>query len=358
MDKKNIVIADFNEEYLEALEFEFVKNLEQSVDIHIITDEKYFNEYFGVPQKIDILIIDEALVNETIIKQNISKIFVLSESEEKVSDVNIGNKRIYHLYRYDNVKENYHKVMGQTDLAVHNTAGSVKNTPKTNVITVYSPVGGSGVTVTALGICCAMKKLGKRVLYMDTNTLQNFDCYFMNKEAIKHGIGKDIASRDELFVSKMHECIGNEIFEYMKPFKPSTIANGIGVESLSFLTETMTGMNKYDYIIIDTSTDFDELKLRLISNSQRVVIVTMQDRISVWKTEQFINNIEVSKNNKFYFVCNKFSPDRENKIAVGSKLSEIEKLEYVKSLEEFRYDFDLSYLYNNNPFEKSAYSLL
>jgi|GEM_PF-7082871 len=191
MDKKNIVIADFNEEYLAALEFEFVKNLEQSVDIHIITDEKYFNEYFGMPQKIDILIIDEALVHETIIKQNISKIFMLSESEEKVSDVNIGNKRIYHLYRYDNVKENYHKVMGQTNLAVHNTAGMVKNTPKTNVITVYSPVGGSGVTVAALGICCAMKKLGKRVLYIDTNTLQNFDCYFMNKDCPSHSSAAD-----------------------------------------------------------------------------------------------------------------------------------------------------------------------
>ena len=76
-----IVVVDTDEEYLAPLEYKRLEEWEEKADIEIITQLKYFNEFFSQPRSIFMLIINEFLYNEKIQKQNCSHVFVLRENE-------------------------------------------------------------------------------------------------------------------------------------------------------------------------------------------------------------------------------------------------------------------------------------
>ena len=81
MEKKLIVVVDTDEEYLSALEYKLLEEWEEKADIEIITQLKYFHEFFGKPRNIFLLVINELLFNQKIQKQNCSHILLLSEEE-------------------------------------------------------------------------------------------------------------------------------------------------------------------------------------------------------------------------------------------------------------------------------------
>ncbi len=57
-----IILADTDERYLMPLERKFIDELEDKVDLIVITDRDYLKQYFETPQKLDILIINEELL--------------------------------------------------------------------------------------------------------------------------------------------------------------------------------------------------------------------------------------------------------------------------------------------------------
>lgn len=58
MEKKLIVVVDTDEEYLSALEYKLLEEWEEKADIEIITQLKYFQEFFGKPRNIFLLVIN------------------------------------------------------------------------------------------------------------------------------------------------------------------------------------------------------------------------------------------------------------------------------------------------------------
>ena len=76
MAKPLLVIVENEESYLTPLEMKLAEMLWDSVDIEIISEKAYFDEYFIQPKKIDVLVIDESMYNERLHLHNINKIYI------------------------------------------------------------------------------------------------------------------------------------------------------------------------------------------------------------------------------------------------------------------------------------------
>ena len=100
MNKLSIMLVDTDERYLMPIELKFIEELEDKIDIIVISDEGYLKEYFSTPRNIDILVINENLYSYEFEKHNIGNTFILTEKESQVGTENLSLHSIYNYILY------------------------------------------------------------------------------------------------------------------------------------------------------------------------------------------------------------------------------------------------------------------
>ena len=348
MDKISIVIADQDERYITAIEYIFVERSREIINLEIITNSNYLENFFSIPRKLDVLIINEKLYTENIKKQDIKNIFLLSEEPVKKDDT--GMLDLYTLYKYSSVKDIYNEIMNKSKLK------KVKNTNETKVITVYSPSGGVGKTTVAVGIASAISNSNKNVLYVNTETLQNFN-YFIKREAYISSAKFEnlFINRDEEFMKYFHEVRGECKFDYLLPFRQSLSGLGVGINEYMFFIERIKELKKYDFIVVDTSSEFTIEKSKLMGSSFKVLIIISQSMSDAYKLNSLKQNIDCA-NEKFSFICNKYNERIDNYLINAKYLNEINIGEYINYMEEK--NINIETLCSNKEFTKLVYKFI
>lgn len=85
MARPKVIIADEDASYIVPLQFKFVTDFFNKIDLEIITDRAYFDEYFSRPQNAEILIISDDLYDSSLQRHNIQNIFVMMEQYDEGS---------------------------------------------------------------------------------------------------------------------------------------------------------------------------------------------------------------------------------------------------------------------------------
>ena len=117
--KYRLVLVDNDIDYLIPLQIKIAGDYSENAEVEIITEKNYLNEFFSVPQEIDILIISDELLDDFVSIHNIANIFVLVDN-----DVTIQKSQLYNtIYRYSSVKEILSVVFGKS---VQQLRGKVK----------------------------------------------------------------------------------------------------------------------------------------------------------------------------------------------------------------------------------------
>ena len=216
MNRFSMVICVFDEIYLSSLEIGLLKGLGDKSEIMLITNREYFDWFFGKPQKIDVLIIEEELYEETIQRHNIGTVFILQEEAEsrQFKDGAVS------LFKYSSVKEIYYKILGRLGEKIKDND---ENTDKTEIILVYSPVGGSGKTTTALNICSELADYNKKVLYLNIESVQSFHWFLRNREYVDEMFMQELSVQGKGILSNLINYTGNEEFDYIKPVQGALI---------------------------------------------------------------------------------------------------------------------------------------
>ena len=352
MSKVVVVLADTDEKYLMPLELKFIEEFKDNGDINVITDRDYFNTYFSLPRDIDILIINENLYTEEIKKHNIAGLFILTESNDANNEgKSVGNR----IYKYTSVKEIFRNVI---DASAKEVISTINDKEKTRVIMVYSPCGGVGKTTVSLGICAALAGYHKRVLYINTETIQSFNYMMSNKNYCPGEFEKLLASKKENIADCLQGAVGLEKFNYILPFRYSASSLNIDMKEYKHLVEAVKQTEMYDFIVLDTSSDFTAEKTLMMSFCDKVVIVAAQDKVSCLKLECFLGNIDCSDKNKFVFICNKYLSDKENWLIKGNLTGRCLMSEYIDEFEPEPDDINIEYLSTNKQFQKLAYTFI
>lgn len=351
MKTMSVVMVGFDENYIASLEIELLKTFGEHVELTVITKPDYFQYFFSESQKIDVLIIEKELYDVSIERQNVENVFVLEESEE----TGIYRQNVTGIYKYTTVKEIFYKISGKLGTKL---AGVSEDVESTKTLMVYSPIGGVGKTTMALLLCNELAEFNKRVLYVNTETIQNFQWLLSNKDTVSEEFCTRLANKRQAVLSKLNWYIGNEGFDYLKPISGGTILYDIGDEDYIYLISELVKSKQYDYIVVDTGSAMNRLNSRMLGLCDIVLTIIRQDAQAVWKTEGFLEMIDFSDSEKFLFLCNCFDEAVRNYIIESDFLAECNVIEYVpKIFDEQEMDY-LSKLKKRHWMKQTAMSIL
>lgn len=348
MGKPRIVIADTDEQYISSLLQKFVSSFFDKVDIEIITEKDYIATMFSKPQKIDILVIGEALYTPLIQKHNIGYTFLMTEEQ---MEANTGDMNVHQIYKYTNLKEIYNEIIGISSETLR-TKTQIKK--ETQTILLYSACGGAGKTTIAVGIAACLTQNHKRTLYISAEYVQDFQYFLENKSPISDGIISKFQMGNSNLYSEMQSYIRREAFEYVPPFQVAISAYNIDFGVYAFLVEQIKKTNEYDFIIIDTESTFNDDKGDLLDQVDKVMIVTRANDHSVFKTNKLLQNINYSDNEKFMFLCNAYQKENENAAIASSGFLVNEYINWIPECDRMKPN-DLARV---DGLQKIAYSLL
>lgn len=306
MNKPRIVIVDEDLNYILPLQFKFMSEYYEKVDIEIITDMEYCNLFFSKPQNIDVLVMAENLYTKEIQLHNISKQILLSEEKTIESRIDENTVKIS---KYSNINELFGCIVGNSKQIFNQSSASKK---ETKIISVISACGGTGKTTIAMGICEALEEQNMKALYINAGRLQYFNYYLNNKSEIKDSSCYVGLSRTDANAYKcVKDYILKEKFSYIPPFKAALMSVGLKYDVFERIAVSTKDENVFDYIVLDIEDSFDNEKTRLLDISNFVIVVTEPEGRVVYCTNELVSNLSMGDTSKYLFLENKFMKTEE-----------------------------------------------
>lgn len=328
MARPKIIIADTDGNYIIPLQFKFVKDFFDQIDLEIITDKEYFSEFFSKPQKAEVLIVSDELYNSSLQRHNIANVFIMQEQYEEGNTAELNVNR---LFKYTNIKEIFNEIVGKSAGAL-NIENREKKEPQ--IVLVTSACGGVGKTTVAMGISACLTKNYKHVLYMNASRLQSFQYMLDNQSAISSlEIYTKLANPNERIYSDIKHVIRKEMFSYMPPFKASLMSVGLKYSIFEKIALSAKKSNDYDFIVIDAESTFDENKTSLLDIADKVIAITEQSIYAVNATNALVSNINGTNSDKYVFVCNKFRKEDYNALISPTMVNKFTVNEYIDNFE-------------------------
>lgn len=303
MGKPRIIMMDEDSAYILSLQAKFSYEYRDVVELEIITDSTYRDALFANYQKADIMLIDEKLYTEELLKHDIAHIFVLTESPEKDHTI---TQQVEYLYKYTNVRGIFMEIIGNSNLQIMKR----KEGEEPKIVLVTSCAGGTGKTTVSLGLAYAMADMGQKVLYIEASHLQGAAYNMEDRSPIKEQyIYEQLGHADTHIYQHIKPVIRQEKFKYLPPMKASLLAFGISYDIYEKIALSAKKSMEFNFIIVDAESVFDSDKTKLMDVADKVIVVTEQNDRCCYATERWFSNINRRSADKYLCVCNKFQPD-------------------------------------------------
>ncbi len=160
-----------------------------------------------------------------------------------------------------------------------------------NIISVYSPKGGSGCTTIAVNLAVALADNGHRTLLID-GSLQFGDVAIMLDLKPSTSIA-DLADRmvelDADLVSSVLVAHSSGLRVLMAPPRPE-MADLVSEDKIKPLLEILRA--QFEYIVIDTSSSLNDVALAMLDASDRIFLVTQQSLPTLKNVSRFFDLAE------------------------------------------------------------------
>lgn len=289
-----ITLVDQSDKIILPIATKLLEKYGTEVNIQVITECDFFEQYFDKPRRIDLLIINENLYNSEISKHSFKKILILTEKEEE-DDVYIN--------KFLNIGLILRKICMYIDLIVNN---SEKNTNKvTQIIACYSPCGGIGKTTIALGLSEYFARIYKKTLYINAENINLFNHYIGDSKTIDILDYQEMVMAEDLLSAVKTRIQKKDSFDYFPPFKKSLISYGTDISFYIEILHKLRDENKYDYIFVDLNSDFSIHNTQIIDMADKVLVILDQSGKSRNAAEKLKENMSIS-DDKYVIVCNNY----------------------------------------------------
>ncbi len=347
---KTILIISSDDEYNISIEQKLASSLNEDVRFDLISDPEYLITYLKSPHNINILIIDSSLKGyiSGIIKSE--KAYILTES----ATTNNGE-----ISKYGGADS----IIRELDESLLKKNLDDITRRETKLIGVCSVVGGSGKTVSSIGLCLRLSEMGKKVLYISTESFQTFESVIDKSGAFKDGanvymtddVKRLIASGSKNACDVILAGIRKGKFDYIPQSADILSSYQITEDKLFHIAKQMKDRKEYDYIVMEYESGLTASRLSLLSESDRIVIVTKQDAESADRLKR-LSGMLTGDCQQAYIICSRCDPSKANEVySLGIQKGE-QICEYVPEKS------DISELYESKEgmdyYRKSAEAVL
>jgi pilus assembly protein CpaE len=172
-------------------------------------------------------------------------------------------------------------------------------------VSVFAARGGVGKTTIAVNLAVGLTRYyDRKVLIIDGNLAFGDVGVRLNVASNKSLF--DVCSGDEVDFNSMAEVLVQHSSGVSLLLRPSTpaMSERIDIESVS---KVLAGYKSlFDFVIVDTFPSLNELNLRILEASDRVIVVTTPEVSSVYSTYRFLEVAETQgHSNKLLMVLNR-----------------------------------------------------
>lgn len=200
-----------------------------------------------------------------------------------------------------------------------------------NIVTVYSPKGGTGCTILSTNLALALHNEDTPVVLVDGN-LQFGDVAISINEKGKFSVA-DLASRvddldQEIVESVLMEHKSSGLKILAAPTRPEYADNINGTQFgkvLNYLS------SQYSYVIVDTASSLTDVTLAVIDHSDLIVLIATQDIPAIKNAHLFLEVVDALgiSRKKILFIMNRV----DKRIAIDPlKIAESMKQELVEAI--------------------------
>ena len=306
MSKPLIIIADTDELYLQNLERKFLEEFDDQIELEIISDPVYFEQRFETPVSVEILAVSEALYSAGLQRHNISNLCVLAEEHESGSTEDLSVNRVY---KYLGIRELFNELTYQSR---DRLTESQTQEHKTQIISFYSAIGGTGKTALSVGLARCLSEKHKRVFYVNTESVQDFSYYLENKTGMPNEGYRAIKEDAGHIYQNIRSFIRKEGFSYIPPFLSTLDARNLSYDIYLNLIRGARESKEYDFIIVDIEAGYEANRVQLLQEADKVLLITMQDAISTCKMEYIMQNLDFRDHEKYLVIMNRYRGDEMN----------------------------------------------
>ena len=282
-----LLFISLDEEYTNIIEGALAVGISEGISISVISDIKYLTEYSKSDHKVDLLIVDEKCLGytERIITDN--KIVVIEQNE-----VNEGC-----VYKYGGAQA---VLRGLPD-------GFIKSDGlnESKLIKVATVTGGSGKTTTALGVANALFGIGRKVLYMSAENVQNFSWLIDDSISLSEEVVKMMTRPPRVSAEQILNAVEHNGFDYVPEISGILSSWQITTEMILNIAKEICKKKVYDYVVLEMPREVTTRDSFSAHANESVILKMTQDSYSKEKTKRFIKLMGYEAKN-CVLVCGKY----------------------------------------------------
>lgn len=314
MNKINLVIFDYDNEYIESLSQLFNKKYYKYFKIEAINNYKQFENIISEGKKIDILLVNEAVKNEVSNLNFIKSIIYLTEKRSTQDiDSNI-------IYKYQSGQSIFNSIK-RICKAINKDIEFEDIYDDSYLISIFSPVGGVGKTSIAISLCEKMISYGKKVLYLNMEELNCMPIFFESNSKDKNisDLFYNINEDEDCIKKIISEIInrGKNGLWYINPHNSIFDLAELTPENFINAINYLKRYSECDYIIVDLGCLFSSIYSSLIQMSDKTLLIMQQSNVALQKISSLLKQIEDLE--KVNLVVNKYV--KEKKLELSNELA-------------------------------------
>ena len=287
MMKKTMILADSDEAYLERLSNYFMEKSPQ-LELNMFTDKKLLREYVAHAHA-DILAVDEAFADEE-----------LAEAADASVKLSLSTGRMQ-IQGFEPVRK-YQKtesLLNEILLKYAEATGSseaIRGSSHTRTAAFYSPAGGTGKTVLALGLAAAAAGAGLRTLYLNLEEV----------DSVKYVLKKTPGSLSDLFLALKTKGMNAGIklaasaarepdagFFYVSGVESIAEYEEMEPRDLARLLTTIREQAEYDAVILELSSGFSERTSKLLEQADVIFVPVTDEESAAAKVSRLLDEMEL-----------------------------------------------------------------
>lgn len=293
MKRLTLIIADTDEAYVDGLCSFLGKNQSMRFDVKGFTGEEQLSRYLsGVNSNIDILLINPELNYQGLPLDRVYTLIFLGDGA-KAGEEPQG----YSINKYQHGDRLVGEIVEQYAKCCSTQICPAGGNAKTEVVCIFSPIGGSGKTSIAAGLsqCCAQK--GKTVFYLNLEDIASTPMFF-NFEVSKgfSNVLYYLREKGGNLAAKIEGCWSIDpaygVYLFAPPENSSELYEA-EPEELQMLIQLLKATGRFDYVFIDLPSSFDRRALAVLEESDAILVVALSDSVSETKLRLYAKELDV-----------------------------------------------------------------
>ncbi len=305
-----IVVAYPDSDYIRGLEKDLLEKLDASDTVQVLTGPEYLMNFFGIHRTVDALIISEEFIGNYLQEHDIRNLMILENKGSFATGKVESEQKLLHYAGHEDVLRFLERSLsGGTAKKAESEKEPEEAAPAVRVVSVYSPIGGSGKSLTAFALAKKLKKLGEKVLVIGCDDLQSVGVFLETRENADEELAADLAAPTDKTYWKVLKNVTQDDVPSLLPFEKPLSALSIGAKELANLVTIIQEKKDFSYIILDLGTPLTEETLRLVALSDIRVVVTEPNLIAARKMEKLNMNYDLFGRSGTIMIVNKFHSD-------------------------------------------------